>query len=76
MINALSSSEEDSIDLAKELTARESSLYKAGTETAREIEDWRRQKSSLLRRSSVLGKRSRGALDSVLGVSKRPAFGP
>eukprot|EP01033_Poteriospumella_lacustris_P007029 gene7029-5062_t len=75
MINALSSSEEDSADLAKELTARESNLYLAGVNTAREIEDWRRQRSALLRRSSVLGRRTRASIDSIGGSSKRPAHG-
>jgi hypothetical protein len=73
------SSEEDSADLAKELTTRESNLYFAGLEAQVEIEHWKRQGAALLKKSSLLGRRSRGSdvylSSSSSSSNKRPALG-
>jgi hypothetical protein len=56
---------EENTDFANDLTVQEAQIYYAGVKSAREVEQWRKHKASLIRKSGVLNKRS---YSSSLGI--------
>lgn len=49
---------EENTDFANDLTVHEAQIYYAGVKSAREVEQWRKHKASLIRKSGILNKRS------------------
>mmetsp|Transcript_29246 Transcript_29246/g.64915 ORF Transcript_29246/g.64915 Transcript_29246/m.64915 type:complete len:196 (+) Transcript_29246:85-672(+) len=61
MTNSLSSWNDDLTEFAQNLTAAEAHILKEGLASSKDLHEWRIMRSSLLKRSSILGRR---ALDS------------
>jgi hypothetical protein len=51
------SSNEDTAEFANKLTSKESEIYFGGVSAAREIENWKKKKTSLLKKSAALQRR-------------------
>jgi hypothetical protein len=54
----LFSSNQDSADFANNLTAKEADIYFGGVTASREINNWKKQQTSVIKKSSLLGRRA------------------
>ncbi len=54
----LCSGMEENTDFANDLTVHEAQIYYAGVTAAREVEQWRKHRSPLIRKSDILNKRT------------------
>ena len=51
------SSNEDTAEFSNKLTSKEVEIYTDGVGAAREIENWKKNRTSIIKKSSILGRR-------------------